>query len=247
VDYHINDYYRGNRFSDNQSDNKQWRDNLSKNLYSAYTGKFIRQAFYVFGRDEWKVEDLQFIRSEYQTLRKSTLLQQGSDVEKTFARIQQIFSTYDEIASFISSCKGFSYSGSALSDGFPIADVKGKISQAQSYLNSELGNEYVKNCTRLRDGLKEIPQSLFRAQVRYLNNKISNWSGLYSKYMSQKEYKKLHYDKLKAEIDTLDNNVYHIDKSLVDREYDQLKAKLDSDSSAAYNYFSSKIIEPQKK
>jgi hypothetical protein len=66
VDYHINDYYKGNRFSVNQSDNKQWRDNLLKNLYSAYTDKFIRQAFYVFGRDEWKVKDLQFICSEYQ-------------------------------------------------------------------------------------------------------------------------------------------------------------------------------------
>jgi hypothetical protein len=241
ADYHINDYYKGNRFSDNQSDNKQWRDNLSKNLYSAYTGKFISQAFYVFGRDEWKVEDLQFIRSEYQTLRQSPLLQPGSDVEKTFARIQQIFSTYDEIASFISSCKGFSYSSSTLSSSFPVAEVKGKISRAQSYLKSGLGNQYVKNCIRLRAGLIEIPQSLFSAQVRYLSNKIGKWSGQYSNYNSQKEYKELLYDKLKAEIDLLYNSVYiDIGESVVDREYDQLKAKLDSDSRAAYNYFSSK-------
>ena len=205
VNYHIEDYYKNQRLGNSPSENNQWKDNLSQNLYSVYAEKFIHQAFYVFSSSVWKIEDLKFIRSEYQTLRKSNLLEKGSPVDKKFTEIQTIFSKYDEITGFISACRGFSYSGSSLFDKFPLTDAKSKISRAKTLQNNGLGNEYVNNCTRLHDGLKEIPQTLFRAHVRYLDNKISYWSGKYSEYNSQSEYANLLYTPLKSEIENLND------------------------------------------
>ena len=239
VAYHIDDFYKQNRFGNNQSENDQWKENLEKSLYSAYADKFIKQAFAIFRSPEWKVEDLKFIRSEEQFLQKSKLLEIGSPVSQKFKQIQTILSKYDEISGFISSCKGFGYSGNALSDCFPISDVQSKISRAATLRSNRLENEFVNNCTRLHDGLKEIPQSLFYSHIRYLDNKINYWSGMYSNYNSQKEYKELLFDKLKAEVDMLDKDIY--DVANFSNEYNRLTNKLKSDSQNAYNYFNNRV------
>ncbi|MDR1792651.1 MAG: hypothetical protein LBR36_04320 [Bacteroidales bacterium] len=241
VAYHINDFYKQNRFGTNQSENDQWKENFDKILYSTYAEKFINQTFVVLRGSAWNTDDLKFIQAEKNELKKSKLLVAGSPVDKSFSIIQTALNKYGEIVGFISQCKGYGYSGTVLSDRFPIAEVQSKISRAVTLRSNRLENEYVNNCARLHDELKICPKWLFDAHIKYLSNKIGNWSGLYSNYNSQKEYKELLYDKLKAEIDLLDNSVYiDIGESVVDREYDQLKAKLDSDSRAAYNYFSNK-------
>lgn len=241
VNYLINDYYKPNppkypygRLGNTQSENDQWRTNLESNLYSTYAEKFINQSFYVFKSSEWKLEDLKFIRNEYQSLQKSSLLMKGSPVDKKFTEIQTILIKYDEIASFISICISFSYKSSNLSDHFPIEVVKVKISQAKGYLNNHLENEYVNRCKRLQDGLKDIPQALFKAHVRYLDDKISQWSGLYSNYNSQSDYANNLYKPLKSEIETLDNEIYHV--SNFDSEYQKLSNKWSTDNTKAYNH-----------
>jgi hypothetical protein len=236
VGYHISDYHKQGRLSNNPSENNQWRENLSKELYSAYAGKFIRQAFYVFRGSEWDIDALNFIRSEYPTLQKSALLERGSVVDKEFAKFQTIFDKYDEITGFISSCKEFSYPDDNLSDRFPVADVVSKISRAAIYRNNHLGNEYVNNCTRLHDGLKEVPQTLFRAHVGYLDDKINEWSGMYSNYSSQIDYANNLYRPLKSEIDALDNDIYNVANSYFDSEYNRLSKKWSDDNTKAYNY-----------
>lgn len=243
IEYHINDYYKHDpptypfgRLGNNQMENDQWKENLSKNLYNAYSEKFIKQAFYVFRGSEWKNENLTIIRSEYQTLRKSNLLEKGSPVDREFTKIQTVLGKYDEIAGFISASNGFSYSGNTLSEHFPVSDVKDKISRAADYAKNNLENEYVKNCTRLLDGLKEVPQALFRAHVRYLDSKIEQWSGLFSNYNSQRDYANNLFTPLKNEIEALDNNIYKADN--FDGEYNRLNDKLNADSQKAFEYFS---------
>jgi hypothetical protein len=238
VSYHIDDYAKQGRLGANESENKQWKEHLTKNAYSAYVGKFISQAFYVFLNSEWKIDDLNFIRSEYQTLRKSELLEKGSPVDKEFTKIQTVFSKYDEITSFISACKNFAYSSSGLSDRFPIADMQTKISRARQYLSNSLDNAYVKNCTRLHDELKEVLQVLFRAHVKYLDNKIADWSDRYSNYNSQSDYANNLYIPLESEIDALDNDIYNV--ANFDSEYKRLSDKWKEDSLEAYKYFSNK-------
>ena len=237
----INDYYKPHspqypygRLGKTQTENDQRKDNFMKELYAVYADKFIRQAFYIFRGSEWKIDDLKFIRSEYQTLRKSNFLEKDSPVDNKFAEIQAIFNKYDEIVGFISTCKGFTYSASGLSNRFPISDVQGKISQAATYRNNRLGNEYVNNCTRLHDELKEIPQILFRVHVRYLNNKITQWSGLYSNYNSQNDYNNNLGRPIQNEIEALDNKIYNV--ANFSSEFKRLSDRWSADKRAAYDY-----------
>ena len=234
IAYHIESYYNEKRLGNTQAENDQRNEYFTKELFSAYAGKFILQAFYVFRGSEWKIEDLKFIRDEYQTLRKSKLPERGSPVDKKLTEIQTVFSKYDEIAGFISNCKGFSYSAYGLSDRFPISDVQARISRAVAYRNNRLENEYVNNCERLHDGLKEIPHALFMAHVKYLNNKIARWSGLYSNYNSQNDYINNLGKPIQNEIDALDNGMYNAVN--FDSEYKMLSGKWSADKRAAYEY-----------
>ena len=242
----INDFYKPHppqypygRLGNTQTENDQRKENFMKELYSAYADKFIRQAFYVFRGSEWKSEDLRFIRSEYQTLQKSKLLEKGSPVDRKFVEIQTVFNKYDEIVGFISTCKNFPLpSSSGLSDRFPISNVQGKISRSSTYRNNRLENEYVNNCTRLHDELKEIPQVLFRVHVKYLDNRIRNWSNKYSnpdfKFTSQKDYYELLGKPIQDEIDELKKNIYNV--ANWNSEYTRLSDKWGVDKKAAFSH-----------
>jgi len=234
VAYHINDFYKQNRFGSNQSENDQWKENLEKNLYSAYVEKFINQAKTVFRGSQWKPDDLKFIQSEKNELKKYKFLVVGSPVDKEFATIQTALNKYNEIVSFISSCESYSFSETDLSDRFPVADVQSEISRAKSLLSSRLENDFVNNCTRLHDGLNDIPHVLFNKHVWYLDNKISYWSGLYSNYTSQSDYSYNLYKPIKAEIDVLDKSIYNVPN--FESEYDRLLNKWSADNTKAF-YF----------
>jgi hypothetical protein len=241
VGYHIDEWYKPfppkypyGRFGNTQSENDQWKENLSKNLYSTYAGKFIKQAFVVFRGSEWEIEKMKFIRNEYQTLQKSKWLEKDSYVDNEFDKIQTVFAKYDELAGFISSCKGFSYSSSSLSSHFPVADVASKISRAATYRNNGLENEYVNNCTRLHDGLKGVPQALFKAHVKYLDRKIKQWSGLYPNFNSHIDYTNNLYKPLKSEIDALNNDTYNV--SNFGKEYNRLSKNWSADNVKAYKH-----------
>ena len=234
VGYHIDGDHKDNRLGKTPLENDQLKEHLTKNLYSAYVEKFISQAFYVFRDSEWKDGDLTIIRREYQILQESKYLEKGSPIDKKITEIQTIFKKYDEIVSFISTCKRFSYSSRSLSDRFPISDVQSKILRMKTYINKRLENEYVNNCKRLRDGLNEIPPALFRSHVSYLDKKISEWSDLYSNYNSQSDYANNLYSPIKKEIEELKKDVYNV--SNFDREYKRLTDKWSADNIKAFAY-----------
>lgn len=234
IAFEINEFYRLDRFGKNQLENDQWKENLEKDLYAAYVEKFIKQAITVFRGSDWTSENLKFIQTEKNKLKKSKLLVIGSPVDKDFTIIQTSLDKYNEIVSFISSCKDFSFTETDLSARFPIDVIQSKISRAESLIQNHLENEFVNNCIRLHDGLKGIPESLFRAHVSYLDNKINNWSGMYLNYNSQSDYSNSLYKPLKAEIETLDNDIYNV--SNFDSEYERLLKKWSDDNNKAYNY-----------
>jgi len=243
VAYHINEFYKPappnypyGRFGDTQSENDKTKKNLESNLYSAYTAKFIKQAKYVFRHSEWKQENLKFIQEEKNELKRSKFLVPGSNVDKEFSDIQIVLNKYNEIVSFISSCKNFSYSGTAISDRFPITEVQNKNKYATNLLKNKLDHILVNNCARLHNDLKEIPQILFRAHVRYLDNKISHWSNMYSHFNSQSDYANNLYRPLKAEIYELDIEIYSKFSNFTS-EFNRLLRKLEFDSQNAYTYF----------
>ena len=240
VALHINEFYKPlppkypfGRFGNTQSENDQWKENLESNLYSAYVEKFIKQAKTVFRGSEWKQEDLKFIQTEKNELKKSKLLGLDSPVDKDFTTIQTALNKYNEIVSFISSCKGYSCSKTGVLDHFPIAEVRSKIQRAASLRSNHLENEYLNNCIRLHDGLKEIPSMLFNAHVRYLDTKIDYWSNMWCNYNSHRDYSNNLNIPLKNEINDLSNsNIYS--GINVDGECTRLFNKWSADNQNAY-------------
>lgn len=231
INYDHNNGYLGSTTLENDAQKK----NLNETLYAVYAEKFIKEAFYVFNNSEWKVSDLNFIRTEYQDLRASNLLEQGSPVDRKFSEIASIFTKYDEIVGFISECNNFSYSEYDTNSNFPISQVGDYISRANSYLSSNLGNQYVKNCSRLRNGLQGVPEALFWKHVNYLDYKLDQWSGRYAIVINQPLYANNIYHPLKNQIDQLHNNVY--DDVYVAGAYNKLMTKLNEDNRKAYNHF----------
>jgi hypothetical protein len=238
VVYHIDEYHRDNRLGKSTLENNQWKENLAKQLYAAYSDKFIKQSYYLLNHSEWAINDLGFIRNECNALQSSTLLERNSPTDKKFNEIKAIFNKYDEITGFISSCKNFSFSQTSLDFPFPIPDVTNKISTANNFINNNLGNYYVNNCARLHNELKEVPHILFRIHVRYLDNLIVFWSNWFTKYNTQKAYVSGTYNPLLNKIQELDNGIYNV--SEFNNEYSRLKDKWQLDGTNAYNHFTSK-------
>lgn len=235
IQYHITDYHKQGFLGKTESDNNQWKEILSKNLYSAYAPKFAEQTMHVFNGLEWKINDLKFIHSEVLVLQSSTYLEQSSPVATSFKNIRMILAKYDEIAGFISTCNNFSYSYYSSGDQFP--DVSDKIQKSRAYLSNNLDNSYVNNCTRLKDGLHEIPQKLFDKHISYLHTKIQKNSSRYNEYKYQSDYSNNIYTPLRNQIDALNNDIYGINDNTFNSEYSSLDNLLGSYNRQATDYF----------
>jgi hypothetical protein len=226
----IKEYHKYNLLGKTPSDNDKERDRLIKDLYYAYVDWFNGEARAVFRGSDWKKGDLDFIRKEYQTLRKSKLLVKGDPVDNFFDTVQTTISDYDKIDRFIADCN---------SAVFSISGFKEKISKMNEYQDKKRYGA-VNHCTRLKNGLEGIPQVLFRRHVGYLDGKIGKSSGKYPEYTSSKEYTAGLFKPLMNEIDSLkyaNNNIYKVDASDFNREYDNLTLKWRKDDRAADDYF----------
>jgi hypothetical protein len=237
ISYHIDDHFKNGKFGKTPSENEQWKGNFVKKLYFTYSAKFISQAFYVFKGSEWNIPDLRFIIDEYRILRNSELLEKDSPVDKKFTEIQQIINKYNEIASFVTDCRNFSYTSYRLSDRFPVSEMQNRISRAATYTRNGLENTYVNNCSRLKDELRSVPLILFNRHAEYLTAKIRHWSGKYTKCNSQSDYANNMYRPLRSDVSSLNNNIYNVATSIFDSHYERVQNLLNADSRNAYNYF----------
>lgn len=238
VVYHIDYDYKDNRFGKSKLENDQIKQNLAKQLYAVYAGKYVQQVYYIFNRSEWNIGDLDFIRSENKRLQSSSLLERNSEVDKAYSEIGSILNKYDEVSSFITICNKFSFLERRLDILFPIEDVKSKMSKARDYSNNFLGNTHVNNCTRLHSGINEIPDALYNAHIAYLNNKMDYWSENYSDYNSQKAYNDNLWLPINNEIESLDINIYG--KSGYNPAYSGLHEKWNAIGTKAYYHFTVK-------
>lgn len=238
ADYHINDNHQHNRFGKNTIENDQWKDILSKELYATYSDKFVKQSYYFFNQSAWPTSDLDFIRNECRKLQNSSLIERSSPIYKKLSEINAIVHRYDQIMGFIISCNNFSFSQTKLEVSFPIDDIQSKISVANGFKDSNLGNSYLNNCIRLHNELGKIPQVLFRAHVRYLDNLITYWSNNFTGYQTQRTYANELYNPILDRINQLDYDIYKV--SEFSDEYTRLKNKWAKDAANAYAHFNSK-------
>lgn len=228
-------YISKSKFAENENDNNQRKEDLSKGLYSAYALKFIDQAMYVFKGSIWKKEDLNFIRIEVKTLQNSAYLEQGSPIANSFKDINAIIEKYYGISDFIYSCNNFSFTDSSIETPFP--DVSDKIKKSHAYLNNELENSYVNNCGYLKEGLRDIPQKLLIKHTSYISSKItSNWVK-YKNYSFQSDYLKYIYEPLKSQIDAMSNDVYGVSQNIFDYDYNSVIKQLGDLNMEANEYF----------
>lgn len=239
IQYRITDYFNQGFFGANEGDNNQWKEILSKNLYSSYAAKFSDQAMFVFNEQEWNLEDLKLIRSELRLIQSSLYLEQNSPIDNKFKEVRTILAKYDEIAGFIFSCSSFSNFSYGIDDLFP--DVSDKIQKSRTYLSNNLGNSYVKNCRRLKDGLKNVPQKLFNIHISYLQIKIQQNSNKYRAYTYQSEYNTSIYTPLRNQIDALDKDFYGVSDNAFDSGYNSLETLLSADNRMASDYFFSAL------
>ncbi len=197
------------------------------------------QAMFVFKGSDWELDDLKVIRTEVKKLQNSVYLEQDSPIENSFQEIDNILTKYDEIATFIYSSKSYSFSNDSINVNFPVEEVSKIIQQSKTYLVNHLDNPYVNNCTRLKDGLSEIPQTYFFQHVKYLQSKIGANLGRFSEYSFQSDYSNTIYTPLKNQIDALDNEVYNVGADIFYKEYNDLKELLNIDNHNATDYFRS--------
>lgn len=239
----IDDYYKPHppqypygRLGKTQLENDQWKENYSKNLYSAYAAKFIDQADYVFIYSNWQTSDLSFIRSESNTLKKSQFLEKNSPVDKSFSKIQQILLKYDEINSFIATSRYFSFSDTSLRSTFPFSDIEVKIARIDSYKRNRLENNYVNNCVRLHSELTANKKSLIDSYLTYLDTKINRWTGKYKQFQfnSFNSYQDIIYNPLKKELEDFKTNCNNNNYTYDNNRYIEISNKLNADRKEAY-------------
>jgi hypothetical protein len=132
----INDFHKGSSFSKDPVSNEKWKDNLESELEAAYRPIFLRHVKAVFRGTEWKTEDLEYIQTELNELKRSKRLVSGSPIDRQFITIQIVLNKYNEIASFISSCNYFNPSTSDLFGRYPISDVIDKMQRKAILLSN---------------------------------------------------------------------------------------------------------------
>lgn len=243
IKYRIDDFHRQHLFDTAGENNDRWHEILSKNLYSAYAQKFVQQTCHVFDGTAWAPDKLKFIGKEVKILKQSALLEKNSEIDNEFSEIQNVLDKYYEIAGFIQACSNYKYSVYDLSAEFP--DMSGKIERADRYLAHNLDNHAVNHCTRLKHGLKKVPQTLLGEHYRYLYHKIKKYHKfdahgdycLKAVCPTQKQYADEVYKPLEKQIYALDNDVYRVDAAMFNTVYKRLYGSLEKCSDAVFQYY----------
>ena len=186
--YHIDEFYKQNRFSQNDYENTRIKNDFDKELYYAYVGTFIKLSYVVLGESTWNSEMLQFIDGETANLQKSEFLDLNSDANKDFKQFKKSINKYREIQRLIAECNRFNFTGTGINDTIPVEYIKKKINRVNRLLNNNMEDRYVSNCSSLRRELKKIPEKMFDVHYRYLENKIRYHSRDFSQYTSAHQY-----------------------------------------------------------
>jgi hypothetical protein len=158
---------------------------------------------------------------------------------------RKILTKYNEINSFISICKSFSYSNYGLERNFP--DVSDKIKKSRDYLSINIDNPLVNDNNSMKNDLQEIPKILFDKHISYLRKKINDNGRRYTEYKYKYEYLNTIYTPLKNQVDALNNDIYNVNANIFDIGYNSLETLLSEYNRDANNYFNTPKRERKSK
>jgi hypothetical protein len=232
--------YPYGRFGKTQNDNDLFYDIFSKNLFTIYSDKFIKQSFFVFSKPVWSIQDVVFIREEIKELQNSQLL--VGSVKDTLISLQQILGKYYEINNFLANRTSLLLpeDRNSLNSEFPFNDLSSIISNIDSYSSNNLGNSYVNNNRQLHSKLSRKKKKLINIYLKYLETKLNNWEGNFKEFPNFNTYTDIAYKPLKKQIVDFKNNCKKNNYNYDTNRYKALLPKLEAESSIAYFYFKSR-------
>ena len=128
-----------------------------------------------------------------------------------------------------------------MEDVFP--DVRDKIKKSRAYLENNLDNRHVNNCSRLKEGLKNLPNILFEKHISYLTNKINSNGGRYTEFTTQPDFNEKIYKTLRTQVDVLDNEIYGVNIEVFNKGRSSVFDLLSEFNRVAHEYFRSNKIK----
>ena len=213
----------------NDKNNKQWKDILSKSLYNTYSPKFVKQAMHVFKGSVWKDDDIKLISKITKSLAGSTYLDKSSVTANEFKSINGTIKNYYAVTKFILNCKLYPFNNYSIDAEFPNQSANINKSRTINY-------PYLDNCTRLKDGLDDIPLILYKKHIAYLKEKIINNFKLNLKqiYTSSADLTNKLYTPLYKQIKNISNDIYGINIEECENDKEEIISMLDQKFDDAY-------------
>ena len=233
----IDEWYKEELFSQSTRANKQYRMDLSNNLFTAYALHFVNYTEKKFMSGTCHDLDYKTIHSAAIELSRSPFLRKGDDFDLKLNEIQTTTSKYFEIRNFINSCNNYSFIYFGMDVNFPVEDDLVKVRRARTYLDRKMENTNINNCSNLKAVLAQIPENLFNAHFDYLKAKIQKNSDLFAEFKYQSDYSNNIYSPLKRQIEKLYTEGYGMKESYVDYKYGLLELLLNTDNKKAIEYF----------
>jgi outer membrane biosynthesis protein TonB len=234
----ISEYSTKKILGQNNDTNRQMQRALSEELYNAYAGTFVKQAFYFFNNSDWGMDSLQFVNDETSALAKSDFLERGSRVADNLNEIIEILQRYNEIAEFIASVREHAHSDvqyKSINTKYPVSADQSFIAKAETFESNNLGNQYLNQCRRIHDALHGIPDNLYSRRMRYLENKVSYFSNQYDAFNTYNEYNSKLGSKIDSELSAVSSSISIYGLSQPDDNWEEIKKKWDIDKSKAKN------------
>lgn len=238
--FKIDDWAKQNFFGENEKENKNWQDILSRDLYSAYAPKFILQAFVIFSRSDWEISKREFITSEANVLLQSPYLDQSNSVRTKLEEIKTIIRKYNEVQSFIYNMNSY-----LESSPFEIEASKKWLDDVNDLKGNNLGNPYVNNCSHFHEALNSAPQKAYSKHLNFVRSRASAKSGAYKNSIytgetwAQKaaDYRDKIYDPILEDITFLQNSATTFYGVSAYSDLNSVKSRWDNELVNAIQYF----------
>lgn len=207
-----------------------------KTLLVAYCNKFCAQTKFVFEKTNWKKENIDFIRKETDNIINTEYMTSGTCYNK-LAEIKSVLKERDNIMNFIKKC-GYPETSGDVGVHYDQDNDSRLISKAKNYLDGNgLNHKEILNDSKIKKGLETVNVVTCYRHFNYLKRKVEFWSKKYSEFDRQLDYSNIIYTPLAAQVNAVDNVIYHIDQDDFYQKYNEIKRNLDTNNDKAYYYY----------